>query len=88
MSANDLLFFLLKEEKYLLKLNHFLIATMKGKLCMNQYILNKDKRTYEWYEHDLMSYIDNLKYEHFVEDMDNHFSRMKIINFDLIHHEC
>ena len=37
---------------------------------MNRYIPNKGKKKHEWYEHDLMSYIDNLKYEHFVENME------------------
>ena len=35
-----------------------------------------------------MTYIDNLKYKQFVEDMDSHFSRAEIPNFDLIHHQC
>ena len=35
---------------------------------------------------NMMTFIDDLKYEHFVEDMDSHFSRAKITNFDLIHH--
>ena len=35
-----------------------------------------------------MTYIDNLKYEHFIEDTDSYFSQAKIINFDIIHHEC
>ena len=35
-----------------------------------------------------MTYIDDLKYEQFVEDMDSHFSRVRISNFDLFHHQC
>ena len=35
-----------------------------------------------------MVYIDNLKYKHFIEDMDLHFSRVKIKNFDIISHQC
>ena len=35
-----------------------------------------------------MLHINNLKYEHFVENIDNHFTRAKIVNLDLIHHEC
>ena len=55
----------------------------------NSYIPKKrEKKKYEWCEHDLMTYIDNLKHEQFVEDMDSHFSRVKISNFDLIHHQC
>ena len=47
-----------------------------------------EKENYEWYEHDLMTYIDVLKYKQFVENMDSHFSRAKITNFDMIHHQC
>ena len=55
----------------------------------SSYIPKKtEKKKYEWYEHDLMTYIDNLKHEQFVEDMDSHFSRVKIPKFDLIHHQC
>ena len=35
-----------------------------------------------------MSYIDDLKYEHFIKNMDDHFTRAKIVNFDLIYHKC
>ena len=35
-----------------------------------------------------MSHIDDLKYKHFVENMDEHFARAKVVNFDLIYHEC
>ena len=33
-------------------------------------------------------YFDDLKYDNFVKDMESHFSRIKIVNFDIIHHEC
>ena len=35
-----------------------------------------------------MTYIDDLKYDQFVNDMDSHFSRTKITNFNIIHHQC
>ena len=36
-----------------------------------------------------MTYIGNLKYEHFIENMDSHFSRVKITNFNIIHiYQC
>ena len=55
----------------------------------NSCILKKtQKRMYEWYEHDLMTYIDDLKYENFVHNMDSHFSQAKVVNFDIIHHQC
>ena len=77
--VNDLFFFLLKEEKYLLKLKHFLIITMGAK-CMNCYTPPKGQKEYKWFEQDLMSYIDNVKYEHFVKNMNDHFARAKVVN--------
>ena len=59
------------------------------KILTNSYISKKtQKKKYEWYEHDLMTYIDDLKCENFVLDMDSHFSRAKVVNFDIIHHQC
>ena len=55
---------------------------------MNKYIPAKGKTEYKWYGHDLMSYNDDLKYNEFIENTDEHFHLMKIITFDIIHHEC
>ena len=50
-------------------------------LSTNSYIPKKpEKKKYEWYEHDLITYFDDLKYKHFVEDMDEHFSHGKVTN--------
>ena len=54
---------------------------------MNCYISEAPKE-YKWYEHDLRSYIDNLKYKGFIENRPAYFSRAKIINFDLINLHC
>ena len=42
----------------------------------------------KWYKHDLMTYIDDLRYENFVRDIDSHFSKAKVINFNKTHHQC
>ena len=55
---------------------------------MNCYIPTKGPKKYKWYDHDLMLYIDVLKCEHFVKNMENHVARAKIVNLHLIHHEC
>ena len=56
---------------------------------MNKYIHTKGKTEYKWYEHYLlMPYIDDLKYNEFIENTDEHFQKAKIINFDIIQHEC
>ena len=58
-------------------------------LTANSYIPKSSEKTkYESFEHDLMTYLDNLKYEHFIEDIDSHFSRAKITNFNILHHQC
>ena len=42
-----------------------------------------------WYERDgLMSYIDALKCDEFLNDTDVHFKNAQVVNFDIIHHEC
>ena len=47
-----------------------------------------EKKKYEWLEHDLMMYYDDLKYKDFTGNMGSHFSMAKIVNFNIIHHEC
>ena len=39
-------------------------------------------------ERDFFSYLDQLKYEETVNNTDNYFRNVKVINFDLMHHEC
>ena len=35
-------------------------------------------------EVDFLSYLDNLKYEKYMEDSDTYFKNVKVINFDII----
>ena len=56
---------------------------------LNSYIPAKTKKgKYEWHEHDLMTYFDDLKYNEFAKDADSYFENVKLINFDIVHHEC
>ena len=41
-----------------------------------------------WHERDLMSYFDNLKFKEMPDQPDYHFRNKKVVNFDIIHHEC
>ena len=60
---------------------------MTHQFLTNSYIPRKpEKEKYEWYEHDLMKYIDDLRYKQFVENMDLYFSRAKITKFNIFHH--
>ena len=42
------------------------------------------EKKYEWYEHNLMRYYDDLKYEGFIQNMDNPFLNAKIVNFSIM----
>ena len=39
-------------------------------------------------ERDFLSYLDDIKYEKFMENPYQFFKKTKIINFDIIHHQC
>ena len=59
------------------------------KILTNSFILTKSKKgKYEWCKHDLMTYFDDLKYNEFAKNTDSYFENVKLINFDIIHHEC
>ena len=45
-----------------------------------------EERKYEWYEHDFMTYFDDLKYDEFVSDMGDYFENV-LTNFDIINYE-
>lgn len=54
-------------------------------ILTNTYIpKNQGKKEYESYGHDLMTYINELKYKRFIENMDSYFSQARYINFDII----
>ena len=36
----------------------------------------------------MMSYIDHIKYRTMLDDPDQYFDKVKIVDFDIIHHEC
>ena len=39
-------------------------------------------------ERDFLSYLDYLIYEETLKDPNKYFKSVKIVDFDLIHHEC
>ena len=41
-----------------------------------------------WYERDLMTYIDHLKYREIADDSDYYFKNKKVINFNMILYQC
>ena len=41
------------------------------------------------YEHDgLLTYMDAIKYEELLQNCNEHFSNVGVVNFDIIHHQC
>ena len=61
----------------------------KNPILTNTYIPRKTKQgKYEWYEYDLMSYFNDLKYEELASDTDGYFQNAPVINFNIINHEC
>ena len=52
----------------------------------NDYIPEYFSSDLKWYERDgLLTYIDQLKCNRFLEDPDKHFRKTKVINFDIIY---
>ena len=41
-----------------------------------------------WDERDFMTYYDYLKYKEMSDQPDHYFWNKKVVNFDIIHHEC
>ena len=41
-----------------------------------------------WYERDLITYFNHLKYKEMTDYLDFYFKKKKVINFDMIHHQC
>ena len=63
---------------------------MNNKICVGKYIppYQKDYFSQPWFERDLMTYIDHLKYQECVRNPDNYFERTHVVNFDIIHDKC
>ena len=41
-----------------------------------------------WYERDFIRHIHHLKYQRMLEDPTSYFYRKKVVNLDMINHEC
>ena len=56
-------------------------------ILTNKYIPTKARDKYEWDEHVLMTYFDDLKYRQFASNTDDYFRLACIVNFDIINHK-
>lgn len=55
----------------------------------NKYIPTYENLSLPWYELDsFLTYIGQLKYKEIIENLDKHFFKVKVINFDINHNEC
>ena len=60
-------------------------------LKTNKIVANKYVPTYQdyyklpWYERNMMSYIDCIKYRTMRDDPDQYFDNIKVVNFDIIY---
>ena len=52
-------------------------------ICRNQYV----PRYVPAEERDLCNYFDQLKYEETVKNPNRYFCNVKVVNFDIIHHQ-
>ena len=66
------------------------LKTSKRTILENSYvpIFAKDYHKLPWYERDLMAYFDHLDYKEMSDNPTKYFHDKKVINFDIIHHEC
>ena len=53
-------------------------------LCLTQ----KTTMILPWSEKDFVCYIDHCKHQRMLEDPTSYLFQKKVINFDIIHHEC
>ena len=63
---------------------------MAGKCFGLKYVpkFQEDYFKLPWYERDLMSYYNHLKYQEIIQNPNNYFRNKVVVNFDIIHHEC
>ena len=60
------------------------------KLFAGKYIprFQTDYFKLQWFERNLMTYFDHLKYQECAKNPDDCFDRVNVINFDIIHNNC
>ena len=54
--------------------------------CVPKY--QKNHQDLKWFERDFMTYIDHLKYQECVINLDSYFDMTKVVNFDKINNRC
>ena len=61
-----------------------------SKIVANKYVptYQEDYSKLPWYERDMMTYINHIKYRTMRDNPDSYFKNVIIVNFDIINHEC
>ena len=63
---------------------------MNNKIYAVKYIPRYQENYFElpWFDRDLMTYVDHLRYQEYAKDSNDYFDRAKIVNFNIIHNRC
>ena len=62
---------------------------MSEKIVVKKYIPEVAPSNLKWFERDwLLIYIDHLKYERFISDLDKYLEKAEVMNFEMIHNRC
>ena len=86
-----------ESQNYLAKIFFFISGLCFGyyvarvtKIVANKYAptYQEDYRKLPRYERDMMSYIDYIRYKSMRYNSDSYYSSVKVVNFDIINHEC
>ena len=61
-----------------------------AKFLGSSYVLQYRKNYFDlpWYERDLMSYYDHLKYQEMEKDTNYYFKNKKVDHFNILNFEC
>ena len=62
---------------------------MSDKILVTKYITEVVPNDLKWYEkNELLTYIDQLKYERFTQDPDKYLEKAEVVNFEMTHNRC
>ena len=66
------------------------MAKSKKSIIGNSYVAPYAGNYFDlrWYERDFCGYFDHLRYQEMIKNRTYYFSRKKVVNFDIINHEC
>ena len=63
------------------------MTARRNYIFTNKYIPPATKTVLKWYEQDLNTWYNEMKYKEATENPNQYFSNVKFVNFDIIHHD-